>query len=435
MVYDRSRTPHEADLVARAFRVLPGGTLGNTYLPQDEAVLVARGKGSHVWDVSGNEYVDYLLGSGPMVLGHAHPAVVQAARDQMDRGSTFFATNEIALYLAEELVKAIPCAEQVRFFSSGTEATFYSLRLARAYSRRDKVLKFEGGFHGMHDYAVMSLNPKDPPPFPTPHPDSAGVPRVLAQEVLVAPFNDLDVTASLIRAHRQELGAVIVEPLQRVIPPGPGFLQGLRELTARFSIPLVFDEVVTGFRLAYGGAQEYYGVVPDIAAYGKIIGGGFALAAVAARQEIMRHLDPAIEGTEGYIPQIGTLSGNPIAAAAGLATLRELQRPDAYPRLFATGRAIRQALEEAIRDTEFPAQVIGEDPLFDIVFSTNPVLDYRSSLGSGTAFSRRFNALLRQQGVFRGPSKFYISLAHTEEDVKRSRQAFAHALVRLRTGA
>jgi glutamate-1-semialdehyde 2,1-aminomutase len=254
----RTRSAHEMELVAKASRYLAGGTLGNLM----ENVILARGRGSRVWDVSGHEYIDYLLGSGPMLVGHAHPEVVAAVREQLELGSTFFANNEHAILLAEEISKAMPCAEKVRFCSSGTEATLYAMRLARAVRRRDRILKFEGGYHGMHDYAVMSMTPPAPGVFPTPVPDSAGIPRVIESTMLVAPFNDLETTVGIIDRHHDELAGVIVEPFQRVLPPRPGFLAGLREVTARRGIPLIFDEVVTSFRFAYGGAQEFSGSPP-----------------------------------------------------------------------------------------------------------------------------------------------------------------------------
>lgn len=420
----RQRSPQENDLIERAFRVLPGGTLGNVYLPQEEAFLIRRGQGSKVWDVSGNEYIDYLLGSGPMVLGHAHPAVVKAVQEAVAQGSTFFATNEAAVLLAEEITRAVPCAEKVRFLTSGTEADVYAMRLARAHRRREKVLKFEGGYHGLSDYGVVSIFPKKNLPFPEGEINSAGVPRVLADVVLVAPYNDLKTTEEIIARHHDDLAAVIVEPFQRVIPPAPGFLQGLREITRRYGIVLIFDEVVTGFRFAYGGAQEYYGVVPDLATLGKIVGGGYPLSAVVGREEIMRHFDPSLDGSEAFVPLVGTLAGNPIAAVAGLATLRELRRPGTYQRLFAIGRQVREGLKTALQEAEIPAQVVGEDPLFDVFFTAEPIVDYRSTRKASLQRLNRFNTLLRERGILKGQSKFYISLAHSEEDIARTISAF-----------
>ena len=290
-------TPNDAELalVERARGLLPAGGLGNVA----SDTIIARGRAGRVWDVSGREYVDLLLGSGPMLVGHAHPEVTQAVLEQVPLGTTFFANNEPAIRLAAEIVDAVACAEKVRFVSSGTEADLYAMRLARAFRRRDKILKFEGGYHGMSDYGLMSLWPDRPGNFPQAAPDSAGIPASVRDDVLVCPYNDLATAQDLIRAHHDEIGGVIVEPMQRLITPEPGFLQGLREITREYGIPLIFDEVVTGFRLAYGGAQEYYGVVPDICTLGKVIGGGFPLAAIAGRDDIMAHLDRGRVGADG----------------------------------------------------------------------------------------------------------------------------------------
>lgn len=426
------RQPEESRLLDAARRYLPGGALGTYRFPDELAFVVQRGQGSKLYDVSGREYVDYLLGSGPMILGHAHPAVVQAVAEQLAKGTTYFLLNEPIIRLAEELCRAVPCAEQVRFTASGSEATFFALRLARAYRRRDKILKFEGGYHGSHDYALMSSTPRTPKAFPAATPDSAGIPHVLEGEVLVAPYNDLPTTEALVAAYADQLAAVIVEPFQRVIGPEKGFLQGLRALTQRHEVPLVFDEVVTGFRFAYGGAQEYYGVVPDLAAYGKIIGGGFPLAAVCGREPIMRSLDPSLEGTPEFVSQTGTLNGNPVGAVAGLATLAELRKPGAYPRLHRIGASVRDGLADLARRRGIPCQVVGEPPLFDLFFTDRPVTDYRATLSGDRALLRAFNHGCLRRGVLKGTQKFYVSLAHTEADVARTLEAFEGALAALR---
>ncbi len=424
----RSRSPEENRLLELAARRLPGGVLGSARFADDVAFVIDRGRGARVWDVSGREYLDYLLGSGPMILGHAHPAVADAVRAQLDKGTTFFLVNEPIVELADELCRAVPCAEQVRFTSTGTEATFFALRAARAFRHRDKVMKFEGGYHGSHDYALMSASPRSPKAFPAATPDSAGIPHAIEGEVLIAPYNDLATVEALLSLHADELAAVIVEPFQRLIPPQPGFLTGLRAATSRHGVPLIFDEVVTGFRFAYGGAQEYYGVVPDLAALGKIIGGGFPLAAVCGREEIMRAFDPRLDGTGDYVAQVGTLNGNPVAAAAGLATLAELRKPGAYARLHERGRALRDGLAALARRAGLPAQVVGESMVFDIVFTAEPVTDYRAMLTADGARLRAFNAECLKQGVLKGKEKIYVSLAHTEEDVARTLAVFEAAL-------
>src|SRR5215471_10722655 len=423
-------SPAEQAIIATAQRVLPAGSFGN--LPGD--VVVREGKGGRVWDESGREYVDFLLGSGPMLVGHAHPEVTAAAQAQIAKGTTFFANNRLGIDLAEGIIEAVPCAEQVRFVSSGTEADLYAMRAARAFTRRDKILKFEGGYHGMSDYSLMSLAPKRSGNFPAPVPDSAGIPKSVLDDMIIAPFNDAEAVEGLVKEHKDDLAGVIVEPFQRIIPPAPGFLDKLRKITRDNGVPLIFDEVVTGFRLAYGGAQEYYGVVPDLCTLGKVIGGGFPLAAIAGRSNIMAHFDRSAVGDDGFMMQVGTLSGNPVAAAAGMATLAILQRPGAYERLFATGRELMGTLTELLRHNGVTAQVTGEPPLFDAVFSGEPVRDYRGTLLGNTDMLRRFNALLRERGVLKGESKYYVSLAHTSDDIRHTREAWASALEELAGG-
>ncbi|MDO9709664.1 aspartate aminotransferase family protein [Paracraurococcus lichenis] len=426
-----TRNALEQALVRTAHRVLPAGHFGNFAAD----LVIREGRGGRVWDVSGNEYVDYLLGSGPMFIGHAHPEVTEAVVAQVPKGTTFFANNEHGIRLAEAIVEAVPCAEQVRFVSSGTEADLYAMRVARAFRKRDRILKFEGGYHGMSDWGLMSLAPKRLANFPVAVPDSAGIPRSAREEVLVAPFNDLEAARALIAAHHDELGGVILEPFQRLIPPAPGFLQGIREITAQYGIPLIFDEVVTGFRFAYGGAQSYYGVTPDLCTLGKIIGGGFPLAAVAGRADIMAHFDKGLVGEDGFLMQVGTLSGNPVAAVAGLATLEVLRRPGAYEQAFATGRSLMEGLSALIAKAGLPAQVVGEPPLFDVVFTTEAVRNYRDTLQADAGLQKHFNTQLRAAGILKGESKYYVSLAHTEEDVALTLQAFSGAIAALPKGA
>ena len=414
---------HERDLVALAHRVLPGGGFGN--LASD--IVIAEGFGGRVRDVSGNEYVDFLLGSGPMFAGHAHPDVIAAVQAQIVKGTTFFANSEPGIRLAAAIVDAVPCAEQVRFTSTGTEADTYAMRLARAVRKRDKILKFEGGFHGMSEYSLQSMTPKRPGNFPQAAPDSPGIPRSVAGDMLVAPFNDPDMAASLIREHRDDLAGVIVEPFQRLVPPKPGFLQALRDVTTECGIPLIFDEIVTGFRFSYGGAQQYYGVTPDICTLGKIVAGGFPLAVVCGRAEYMRHFDRGQMGDD-MLPQIGTLSGNPVASAAGLATLEVLHRPGTYEAAFATGQRLMDGLASAIAGAGLPAQVIGMPVLFDVIFATGEISDYRSTLRQDIEAMRRFNRSLRSAGVLKGDSKFYVSTVHTEADVQHALAAFKVAV-------
>jgi glutamate-1-semialdehyde 2,1-aminomutase len=391
-------------------------------------VLLRAGKGGRIWDEHGREYVDFLLGSGPMFIGHAHPEVTAAVQSQLPHGTTYFGNNRHGIALARAIVDAVPCAEQVRFVCSGTEADLYAMRAARAFRKRDKILKFEGGYHGMSDYALMSLAPKNPGNFPRPTPDSAGIPMSVADEMLVAAFNDVEMVESLVREHKDELAGVIVEPFQRLIPPAPGFLQALRRITQEHGIPLIFDEVVTGFRFAYGGAQEYYGVTPDLCTLGKIVGGGFALAAVAGRADIMAHFDRLAMADDDFLFQVGTLSGNPVASIAGLATLEVLKRPGAYDKVFATGRTLMTALDERLKRAGLEARVIGEPPLFDVVFTDQPIRDYRDTLKGDKAIATRFNQLLRAKGILKGESKYYVSLAHDQADIDHTINAWDEAI-------
>ncbi len=419
-----ARSPLELELIETASRVLPGGGFGN--LASD--IVIAHGRAGRVWDESGREYVDFLLGSGPMLVGHAHPEVTEAVMAQVPLGTTFFANNRHGIRLAEAIVEAVACAEQVRFVSSGTEADMYAMRLARAHRRRERILKFEGGYHGMSDHALMSLAPKNPGNFPQATPDSAGIPARVRDEMLIAPYNDLAAVEALIRAHHHELAAVIVEPLQRIIPPAPGFLEGLRRITAEYGIVLIFDEVVTGFRFAYGGAQEYYGVTPDLCTLGKVIGGGFPLAAIAGRADIMAHFDRALAGDDGFLLQIGTLSGNPVASVAGLAALEILRRPGAYETIFTNGRTLMAALSDQLKRQGIAGQVIGEPPMFDVMFTGTPISNYRDVLRGNADLARRFNAKLRARGIMKGDTKYYVSLAHTEADIAHTIAAWSGAL-------
>jgi glutamate-1-semialdehyde 2,1-aminomutase len=413
-------------LIDTAKRVLPGGTFGN--MAGD--VVIREGRGGRVWDENGKEYVDFLLGSGPMLVGHAHPDVTAAAQARIAQGTTFFANNRWGIELAQAIVGAVPCAEQVRFVSTGSEADLYAMRAARAFTRRDKILKFEGGYHGMSDYSLMSLAPKRSANFPAAVPDSAGIPRSLRDEMLIAPFNNIEAVAGIVREHKNEIAAVILEPFQRIIPPAPGFLAALRELTRENDIQLIFDEVVTGFRLAYGGAQQYYEVTPDLCTLGKVIGGGFPLAAISGRADIMAHFDKAKVGDDAFLMQIGTLSGNPVAAAAGLATLEILRRPGAYEQIHATGRELMSTLGQLLREAGIAAQVIGEPPLFEVVFTTdpNPIRDYQGTTRGDMDMARRFNALLRERGILKGEQKYYVSLAHNADDIRHTREAWASAI-------
>ena len=277
----------------------------------------------------------------------------------------------------------------------------------------------------------MSVSPRSPKAFPAPMPDSAGIPHVIEGEVLIAPYNDLATTEALITQYQHELAAVIVEPYQRVIVPVAGFLAGLRDVTRRYDVPLIFDEIVTGFRLAYGGAQEYYGVVPDLACFGKVVAGGFPLGAVAGPERIMRHFDPSLEGTRDFVVQQGTLNGNPIAAVAGLATLAELRKPGTYERLHRMGTRVRDGLASAARRHGVVAHIMGEPPVFDAIFTDRPITEYRATLTADGAKIRRFNEACLRRSLVKAVNKIYVSLAHTDADVDETLQIFDQVMATL----
>ena len=427
------RTELERQLLAKAARYFPGKSNGNTNYPEDLNFLVHQGKAGRCWDVSGNEYVDWLMGSGPMILGHAHPAVTEAVLEAVGRGSTFFANNDQAVMLAEELCNAVPCADKVRFTTSGTDACFQAMRAARAYTGKEKILKFEGGYHGTSDYAMMSVFASASVEFPQSEANSAGIPRALNDLMLVSQFNDLDTTAAIVDAHKDEIAAIIVEPLQRTLAPNPGFLAGLRKITEDAGILLIFDEVVTGFRLSYGGAQEYYGVTPDLCSVGKIMGGGYPLAGVLGSADVMSVYDHSAVSSDSYVDQIGTLNGNPIACAAGLATLAELRKDGVYDRLHTVGGRIREALVDSCSEQGFTVQSVGEDAIFDIYFADHAVQNYRDGLAANPAPLGKLNSGLLERGIIKSwPQKFYPSVAHTDDDVDQTVAAIQEVVPTLR---
>ena len=425
-VETHKRSSAQERLLEKAGRLLPGGTLGMFGLPQDLAFVPAYGRGSKVYDVDGNEYIDYLLGSGPLILGHAHPAVVAAVQEQAARASTFYFINEPTLELAEIIISAVPCAEKIRFCGTGNEATFYAMRLARAHTRREKVLKFEGGFHGVHDYAIMSVWPGQDYSSSRPSPDSAGVPSAVQETMLIAPFNDVESTTAVIEANHRDLAAVIVEPFQRSLSPKPGFLSFLREITSRYGIDLIFDEVVTGFRFAWGGAQERYGVTPDLATLGKIIGGGYPVAAVAGRAEIMDLSDNARKGGPDYVYLTGTLSGNPVGSAAGVATLKQLREKNVYPRINALTEKMRTGLQQMLDSAGLAARVIGEGGVLQVLFTDREVSSYQDVRAADKAKAVALYSEAVRNGLFLAVGdKIYISAVHSDEDIESALRAFS----------
>ena len=428
------RSPDDAltaDLLAMAATYLPGASVWQWTLPPEVAFIVERGEGSRVYDTRGRAYIDYVMGSGPLLLGHAHPAVVRAVQEQVAKGSTYHWLSQPTVRLAEQMCKAVPCAEKIRFVGTGTEATMFAMRMARVFTHREKILKFEGGFHGLHDYAMLSNMRAGEAPYPTPIPDIGGIPKGAAESVLVAPFNDLRATEEILARHAGEVAAVIVEPLQRAIRPQPGFLAGLRDLTRRRGIVLIFDEIVTGFRLAYGGAQEFYGVVPDLATYGKAVTCGFPLSAICGRGDLMETADPARKGTLEYACLSGTLSGNPLACAAGLVALAELSRAHVYDRLSAIGRRLREGMAAIAAGVGVPFQALGEGPIAQPVFidPAQRILGERDLKQADGKRAARLGLELIRRGIFVVPgAKMYLSLAHTDEDIDRAVHAASEAL-------
>jgi len=412
----------QRELLALAGEVLAGGGLGLFNLPDEVNLVVAEGKGSHVTDVDGRDYIDYHLGSGPALVGHAHPAIVAAVSAQLPKGSTYYFLNQPAIRLAERVVAAAPCGEQLHYTGSGTEATFFALRVARARTRRSKILKFEGAWHGMHDYALWGTVPSQPSDYPRARPDSAGIPSEIGDEVLVAPFNETEQAVYLIDRHADQLAAVIVEPLQRVLLPRPGFLEAIRAATARHGIVLIFDEIVTGFRIAWGGAQERYGVVPDLATYGKAMAGGFPLACIVGRSDVMQVLDSRRLPRAELAWASGTLNGNPISASAGLAALDVLSQPGIYDHLHHIGRRLRAGIVEAGTRRGIPTRALGEDAVFGIRFLENDSpRTWMELQAHDRALGLRWGVECLERGLLVNPNeKFYISIAHTDADVDRT---------------
>lgn len=403
---------------------LPGGDLGTLLAyPAELRFIADRGRGSKLFDAAGNEYLDLLMGSGPLILGHCHPAVTAAAKAQLERASTCYQPTASIAELAALLAQAIPCAEKLRFVTTGAEATYYALRLARAFTSREKILKCAGAYHGCHDYGLVGFLAGDYDPHAAPV-NSAGIPAGASDTVLVSDFNDLDQAETLMARHGGEIAAIILEPILGVAPPREGFLEGMRELADRHGSLLIFDEMVTGFRLAYGGAQEAFGVTPDLACFGKIIGGGYPLAAVAGREEVLNLSAFDNRAEPNYVLFSGTFYANPMAAAAGAATLRELKKPGVYEQLEATGKALRDGIRAAIDELGIAAQVVGIGPVHQVFFTERPIVNHRQIMGSRLDLSRELLLRLARERVLVSSSKGWLSTAHDHADVERAVAAY-----------
>ena len=413
----------------RALQFFPGGSNGEYGIPEGDAPVLERGHGSRVWDTGGREYLDMTMAWGAALVGHAHPKVLEAAAAAASKGANFAAINRPMVELAERIADLSPCVERIRFVASGTEATMLCLRTARAAIGRPKILKFEGAYHGQHPEGVTSLVGSDPPELPQPDSSGTGAPWV-ERDVLVAPYNDLAATRQILTDYAAELAAVIVEPLHRCIPPVEGFLQGLREVTTSLGIVLVFDEVVTGFRLALGGAQEYYGVSPDLVAYGKGLGGGFPIGVFGGRADVMEAVNEQRLPGPNYAWSASTTGGNPVSSAAALATIDIFSEPGVYDRLHAMGRQLREQLGQALAQVGETAQVLGDGPLAQSVFLDRPVQSHRDWLAADRERGRAVMFELLRSGVFLNPmgTKLYLSLAHTEADLDEFTTHFVAAL-------
>ncbi len=419
-----------SDLAKRSLAIFPAGSNGEFDLPPELAMVIARGEGCRLWDSQGREFLDFSMGWGSVLVGHARPEVIEAVAAQVPLGANFAYVNENALLLAETIRDLVPLCERLRFCASGTEATMYCQRLARAATGRPKVLKFEGAYHGANEAGVTSLFPDRPPDYPRPDPTGGGVMALVRDAVLVAPFNDLETTGAIIVEHASELAAVIVEPLQRCTPPEPGFLEGLRALTESHGLLLIFDEVVTGFRLARGGAIDYYGVRPDLVAYGKALGGGYPIGAFGGRAEIMDLVREDRLGADDYVWMASTLGGNPVSTAAARAALAVFGEAGTYQRLHALGATLRAGIARVLASHQQVAQVIGDGPLAQVVFTPEAVRDYRSTKKGDSVLARKLMLGLFARGVFLNPmgTKLYLSLAHDEAVIERFLDRFDDAL-------
>jgi len=426
----------ETEAYAGGYRGLSHGVT----LPDDRPIA-ERGRGCYVESESGDTYVDYMLGSGAVICGHAHPRVREAIERQAAKGSSFILPAEATIELSERLADAVPCADRVIFTCTGSQAVYYALRLARSHTGKAGILKFEGAYHGYHDEMLVSTSwgARDElrdVELPDGTVDSGGVLADTADHTLVSAFNDLDRTAEIVAEHADDLAAVIVEPVHRSLPPEDGFLQGVRDLCDEHGVVLIFDEVVTGFRLAWGGAQERFGVQPDLATYGKTMTGGTPIGAVCGDEELMRLADPGVSHRDGGCLVGSTMNGNPLCAAAANATLDVLERDGTYEHLDAYADEFRGFVTDLLEDEGLPVTPLGEGAIVDYAIREGDApTDWRSTLQSDADLKRAIEREVVDQGVlvFAG-SKKYVSLAHDDEALERTREAYRAAVERIDLG-
>ncbi|NPV26361.1 MAG: glutamate-1-semialdehyde 2,1-aminomutase [Firmicutes bacterium] len=412
------------ELFAEAKKLIPGGVNSPVRAFKSvgaNPVFLTQGVGAKVYDVDGNEYIDYVASWGPLILGHCHPAVVAALKEQVERAMSFGAPTELETEMARLIVEALPSVEMVRMVNSGTEATMSALRLARGYTGRDKIVKFEGCYHGHADSLLIKAGSGA---LTLGVPTSPGVPAAIANYTITAPLNDLETLSRIFELEGEDIAAVLVEPVagnMGVVLPQPGWLEGLRELTRAYGALLIFDEVITGFRVGYSGAQGLYGIDPDLTCLGKIIGGGLPVGAYGGKREIMEAMAPV-----GPIYQAGTLSGNPLAMTAGIATLRVLQQPGVYEELERKAAKLNEGLRQAAEEAGVPVAFNRVGSMMCGFFTDQPVIDYASACTANTArYAAYFRSMLKQ-GVYLTPSQFeaaFVSLAHTDEDIERTIEA------------